>query len=148
MCMNLFYDDFLFLSIDWQSIDPEKFMKKISVVFQEVYLFQDTIANNIRYGKMPLMKKLNRQQNWQTATILLWSSEGWLLLYPVVKSNIFLLEEPCWKMRLLYCLTKDFYTRLNDNHKLKYKYPWLILYCQSGIFLHTSLILQFHLVSG
>ena len=46
MCMNLFYDDFLFLSID-----PEKLMKKISVVFQEVYLFQDTIANNIRYGK-------------------------------------------------------------------------------------------------
>ena len=57
--MNLFYDDFLFLSIDWQSIDPEKLMKKISVVFQEVYLFQDTIANNIRYGK-----KCHSWRNW------------------------------------------------------------------------------------
>jgi ATP-binding cassette subfamily B protein len=31
-------------------IDPEKLMKKISMVFQDVYLFQDTILNNIRYG--------------------------------------------------------------------------------------------------
>ena len=26
-------------------------MSKISVVFQDVYLFQDTIGNNIRYGR-------------------------------------------------------------------------------------------------
>lgn len=32
-------------------IDPEKLMKKISIVFQDVYLFQDTIGNNIRYGR-------------------------------------------------------------------------------------------------
>ncbi len=31
--------------------DPEKLMSKISVVFQDVYLFQDTIGNNIRYGR-------------------------------------------------------------------------------------------------
>lgn len=31
--------------------DPEKLMKKISMVFQDVYLFRDTVANNIRYGK-------------------------------------------------------------------------------------------------
>lgn len=32
-------------------IDPEKLMKRISIVFQDVYLFQDTIADNIRYGR-------------------------------------------------------------------------------------------------
>lgn len=32
--------------------DPELLMKDISMVFQDVYLFQDTIANNIRIGKM------------------------------------------------------------------------------------------------
>lgn len=32
-------------------MDPEKLMKKISVVFQDVYLFNDTIGNNIRYGR-------------------------------------------------------------------------------------------------
>jgi len=36
---------------DETTIDPEKLMKKISVVFQDVYLFQDTIGNNIRYGR-------------------------------------------------------------------------------------------------
>lgn len=36
---------------DEAAIDPEKLMKKISIVFQDVYLFQDTIGNNIRYGK-------------------------------------------------------------------------------------------------
>ncbi|WP_207635585.1 ABC transporter ATP-binding protein [Syntrophobotulus glycolicus] len=32
-------------------IDPEKLMSKISMVFQDVYLFKDTILNNIRYGR-------------------------------------------------------------------------------------------------
>ncbi|MDF2922805.1 MAG: transporter ATP-binding protein [Paenibacillaceae bacterium] len=32
--------------------DPEELLKDISMVFQDVYLFQDTIANNIRIGKM------------------------------------------------------------------------------------------------
>ena len=32
-------------------IDPEKLMQRISMVFQDVYLFQDTIKNNIRFGK-------------------------------------------------------------------------------------------------
>lgn len=36
---------------DMKEIEPEKLMKKISMVFQEVYLFQDTAAGNIRYGK-------------------------------------------------------------------------------------------------
>lgn len=40
-----------FGGIDETVIDPEKLMKKISVVFQDVYLFQDTIGNNIRYGR-------------------------------------------------------------------------------------------------
>jgi len=32
-------------------MDPEKLMQRISMVFQDVYLFQDTIGNNIRFGK-------------------------------------------------------------------------------------------------
>lgn len=34
-----------------REMEPEKLMRKISMVFQEVYLFRDTIANNIRYGR-------------------------------------------------------------------------------------------------
>lgn len=41
----------LFGGEDEKGIDPEKLMKNISMVFQDVYLFQDTVANNIRYGK-------------------------------------------------------------------------------------------------
>ncbi|MCW9133622.1 ABC transporter ATP-binding protein/permease [Bacillus paramycoides] len=41
----------LFGGMDERELDPEKLMKKISVVFQDVYLFQDTIRNNIRYGR-------------------------------------------------------------------------------------------------
>ena len=40
-----------FGGVDEKCVDPEKLMSKISVVFQDVYLFQDTIRNNIRYGK-------------------------------------------------------------------------------------------------
>ncbi len=40
-----------FGGIDEAALDPEKLMKKISMVFQDVYLFQDTIGNNIRFGK-------------------------------------------------------------------------------------------------
>ena len=50
-----FYDpkdgQILFGGRDEAEIDPEKLMKKISMVFQDVYLFQDTIGNNIRFGK-------------------------------------------------------------------------------------------------
>lgn len=41
----------LFGGSDVSEMDPEKLMKKISMVFQDVYLFQDTIGNNIRYGR-------------------------------------------------------------------------------------------------
>ncbi|MDR2820348.1 MAG: ABC transporter ATP-binding protein/permease [Desulfovibrio sp.] len=41
----------LFGGVDEREIDPEKLLKNISMVFQDVYLFQDTIGNNIRYGK-------------------------------------------------------------------------------------------------
>ena len=40
-----------FGGLDETSLNPEKLMKKISMVFQDVYLFQDTIRNNIRFGK-------------------------------------------------------------------------------------------------
>ncbi|GIO03094.1 ABC transporter ATP-binding protein [Brevibacillus halotolerans] len=32
-------------------MNPEELLRKVSMVFQDVYLFQDTIANNIRFGK-------------------------------------------------------------------------------------------------
>ena len=40
-----------FGGVDEKTVDPEKLMSKISVVFQDVYLFQDTIYNNISMGK-------------------------------------------------------------------------------------------------
>jgi ABC-type multidrug transport system fused ATPase/permease subunit len=32
-------------------LEPDKLLSKLSMVFQDVYLFNDTIANNIRVGK-------------------------------------------------------------------------------------------------
>ena len=32
-------------------MEPEALLRKVSMVFQDVYLFQDTIANNIRFGR-------------------------------------------------------------------------------------------------
>lgn len=53
--ISRFYDPqkgrVLFDGKDIKRVEPEKLMKKISVVFQEVYLFHDTVAGNIRYGK-------------------------------------------------------------------------------------------------
>ena len=40
-----------FNGTDISKVDPESLMKHISMVFQNVYLFQDTIKNNIRFGK-------------------------------------------------------------------------------------------------
>lgn len=36
---------------DISRIEPEALMKQLSMVFQDVYLFQDTIRNNIRFGR-------------------------------------------------------------------------------------------------
>ena len=36
---------------DIREIDPEKLLSRISMVFQDVYLFKDTIRNNIKVGK-------------------------------------------------------------------------------------------------
>lgn len=36
---------------DIATVEPESLMQHISMVFQDVYLFQDTIRNNIRFGK-------------------------------------------------------------------------------------------------
>lgn len=33
-----------------QDMKPESYFKKLSMVFQDVYLFQDTVRNNIRFG--------------------------------------------------------------------------------------------------
>lgn len=46
-----------FGGIDESKIDPEKLMNKISMVFQDVYLFQDTIGNNILFGKQNATKE-------------------------------------------------------------------------------------------
>jgi ATP-binding cassette subfamily B protein IrtB len=37
---------------DIREIDPEKLLSRISMVFQDVYLFKDTIGNNIRVGRI------------------------------------------------------------------------------------------------
>jgi ATP-binding cassette subfamily B protein IrtB len=37
---------------DIKKVEPEKLLTRISMVFQDVYLFKDTIRNNIRVGKM------------------------------------------------------------------------------------------------
>lgn len=37
--------------ISAKDVDPEQWMQNISFVFQDVYLFQDTVAGNIAYGK-------------------------------------------------------------------------------------------------
>jgi len=36
---------------DVRAMDPEALLRKVSMVFQDVYLFQDTIAGNIRFGR-------------------------------------------------------------------------------------------------
>ena len=40
-----------FNGVPMDEINPESLMNRISMVFQDVYLFQDTIRNNIRFGK-------------------------------------------------------------------------------------------------
>lgn len=37
---------------DIRQIDPEQLLERVSMVFQDVYLFKDTIAGNIRVGNM------------------------------------------------------------------------------------------------
>jgi ATP-binding cassette, subfamily B, bacterial IrtB/YbtQ len=50
-----FYDSnsgqVLFGGEDVKSMEPEGLLKEISMVFQDVYLFQDTIGNNILFGR-------------------------------------------------------------------------------------------------
>lgn len=36
---------------DIKTLQPEKYLENVSMVFQDVYLFKDTIGNNIRVGK-------------------------------------------------------------------------------------------------
>ena len=50
-----FYDPqeghIFFNGVPMDEINPESLMSHISMVFQDVYLFQDTIRNNLRFGK-------------------------------------------------------------------------------------------------
>ncbi|OUM68519.1 hypothetical protein PIROE2DRAFT_3819, partial [Piromyces sp. E2] len=59
--VSKFYDvdsgKITFAGEDISKIDPEFYMKNISIVFQDVYLFQDTIANNIRFGREDATKE-------------------------------------------------------------------------------------------
>ena len=54
LCIR-FYDPqqgrIFFGGMSMDEIAPESLMIHISMVFQDVYLFQDTIRNNIRFGK-------------------------------------------------------------------------------------------------
>ena len=45
------HGDVSFGGVPMDEIAPESLMSHISMVFQDVYLFQDTIRNNIRFGK-------------------------------------------------------------------------------------------------
>jgi ATP-binding cassette subfamily B protein len=61
--ISRFYDcnegTITFAGEDISQIDPEFYMKNISIVFQDVYLFKDTIANNIGFGKSnPTMEEI------------------------------------------------------------------------------------------
>ena len=51
-----FYDPqsgkILFGKEDTKKMDPEEQLERISMVFQDVYLFKDTIANNIRFDRV------------------------------------------------------------------------------------------------
>jgi len=53
--ISKFYDaksgKITFAGEDISKIDPELYMKNISIVFQDVYLFQDTVLNNIKFGR-------------------------------------------------------------------------------------------------
>ncbi|CAM1379270.1 ABC transporter ATP-binding protein [Fretibacterium fastidiosum] len=53
--MARFYDPqsgtVLFGGADEHGLDPEKLMRRISFVFQDVYLFRDTVRNNIAFGR-------------------------------------------------------------------------------------------------
>ena len=40
-----------FNGMDMKELEPESLMKHCSMVFQDVYLFQDTLKNNIRFGR-------------------------------------------------------------------------------------------------
>ena len=54
-----FYDPqqghLFFNGVPMDEIAPESLMSHISMVFQDVCLFQDTIRNNIRFGKTDAM---------------------------------------------------------------------------------------------
>ena len=85
-----------------KEIEFEELMKLMSIVFQKVYLFHDTIENNIKFGKpLSRMKKLLKRHVEHAAMNL---SKNYqmdirqLLVkvvqhYLVVKSNVFLLLE-------------------------------------------------------
>ena len=44
-------------NIDISKVSPEEVMRKFSVVFQDVYLFRDTIYNNIKFGNETASKE-------------------------------------------------------------------------------------------
>ncbi len=46
-----------FASQEVREMDPEALLSRISIVFQDVYLFKDTIANNIKIGKKNATQK-------------------------------------------------------------------------------------------
>ena len=43
--------------VDVTSVDPETYLKNFSIVFQDVYLFRDTIYNNIKFGNETASKE-------------------------------------------------------------------------------------------
>ena len=57
--------------IDVRKIQPEQLYSYFSIVFQNVFLFHDTIENNIKFGNLPpLTKKLLQRQRKPVVMIL------------------------------------------------------------------------------
>ena len=79
-----------------KEIEFEELMKLMSIVFQKVYLFHDTIENNIKFGKKLLKRHvehaaMNLSKNYQMDIRQLLAKV--VQHYLVVKSNVFLLLE-------------------------------------------------------
>lgn len=89
--------------VDVKEYSMDSLMRNFSFVFQSVYLFQDTIANNIRFGQPDApMEKVIEAAKKPAVTISSWHYPmGMKLLsvraaqiFPAVKNSAFPLPEP------------------------------------------------------
>lgn len=60
-----------FNGMDMKELEPESLMKHCSMVFQDVYLFQDTLKNNIRFGRTDATDEENEVEVQQAINTLI-----------------------------------------------------------------------------